>query len=80
MAQRDHTPTGLRMDVDPQGYVRRLAYLQQPDDLPAAGPCRGSTGQNPLLFDPPTDFVGSATANPDQFLVQPGDYLELNGG
>lgn len=80
LAQRDHTPTGLRMEVDSQGYVRRLAYIQQPDDFPAWGPCRGSSGQNPLRFDPPTDFVGGPTANPDQFLVQPGDYLELNGG
>jgi type II secretory pathway pseudopilin PulG len=80
LALRDRTPTGLRMQVDADGYVRQLAYIQQPDDFSGGGPCRGSSGQNPLLFDPPTDFTGGQPGSPDQFSVQPGDYLELNGG
>src|SRR5262249_45919002 len=78
-ARRDQTPTGLRLLVDAQGYVRTLVTIQQPDPLTAQGSCRGCGGTNPVLFDPPTDFSGSA-ADPDQATVRPGDYLELSGG
>jgi hypothetical protein len=80
MAKRDRRSAGLRMDVDTQGFVRQVAYIQQPDDLPGQGTCRGCTGRNPLQFDPPTDFIGSQAADPGQYLVLAGDYLELNGG
>jgi prepilin-type N-terminal cleavage/methylation domain-containing protein len=78
-AQRDKTPTGLRLLLDANGFVRQLETIQQPDPLAAQGACRGCGGTNPLLFDAPTDFSGGA-GDPDQAVVRPGDYLELNGG
>jgi len=91
MALRDRTPTGVRLIVDNDGFVRTLQYIQQPDNF--IGPA--------LVFDPadPThvtlpgvDLSGGLGPNanlwpvqswvidPGGLVLKQGDYLQFQNG
>jgi type II secretory pathway pseudopilin PulG len=74
--------------IQPDGsvFVRQLQYVQQPEPLtggvvtkdgPSGGQCE-SIRQGVVTFRQ-VDFVGAGSTI-DEYLVQPGDYLELRGG
>jgi hypothetical protein len=87
-ARRDGAPTGLRLlpatdasgnvvfNPDGSVFARQLRYVQQPDPL-TGGVCTGLS--NGVATFTGIDFLGGA-ASADEYLVQPGDYLELRGG
>jgi prepilin-type N-terminal cleavage/methylation domain-containing protein len=91
-AKHDGLPTGLRFLPAGASVYNTFQYVQQPDFLfgdPAVGNGCFTVPNTPLtnpltygpkqqvLFPPNTDFVGGDPNNP---LVQAGDYLELFGG
>jgi hypothetical protein len=95
-ALREQVPTGLRLipDSDHPTRVSELVYVQQPDDFTlvvqdATGRPSGDTltlsaaGTQYFATSTNADFYGGfgpgATAA-EQYPVQPGDYLEVNGG
>jgi hypothetical protein len=88
-AKRDKMPTGIRLvpGTGPQGnsmYVQELTPIQQPDDYSTGKiqPGRGGNGAAVLgqtVRFSGANFRGSATQQ-SQYLVQPGDFLEVMGG
>jgi prepilin-type N-terminal cleavage/methylation domain-containing protein len=95
-AKHDGQPTGLLFLVDPNTKLAsQCVYVQRPDVL-SGDPSTGKTCYTPpanpptnpqtyplsktVIFTGGVDFVGADTANPLNYLVQPGDYLELYGG
>src|SRR5262249_4825354 len=87
-AKRDGVPTGVRLLQDPStGLFTQLEYVQQPDPY-TGGLCTSvnATNSGGVLFSTVTlqlggvDFEGAATTDLTSWLVQAGDYLELNGG
>jgi prepilin-type N-terminal cleavage/methylation domain-containing protein len=94
-AKRDQIPTGVRLIPDPNNpkHVRELQYIQQPDDFvggadhsvppdPLIGRMRAVGAVASMKQDPKNaDFWGGFGAtSPAVWPIQPGDYLELNGG
>jgi len=92
MALRDRAPRGLRLFVDPAtNMVLTAQYIQQPDNL-TGGACVVDTSNpnvlNHVLFQPflplnqPALDVtgGQGTANSGLWPIQPGDYLQIQGG
>jgi prepilin-type N-terminal cleavage/methylation domain-containing protein len=87
-AKRDALPTGLRLlpQADDAGnvvfqpdgsvLVRQLRYVQQPEPF-TGGSCEGVRDGVATFLG--VDFYGGGSAT-DEYLVQPGDYLELRGG
>lgn len=88
-AKRDGLPTGLRFNPDPNnpGMFAEVQYIQQPE--PLSGGSMTMTGLNGGILQ----TAGSSTvnfANVDftngqpgvyaDYLVQPGDFLEVHGG
>ncbi len=91
-AKRDQVPTGIRLVVDSTGLVTSVVYVQQPDALSGqvtGGQCTSTTSGS---AGPPAvpatasfqnvDFQGGASTagQINEALVQPGDYLSVNGG
>jgi prepilin-type N-terminal cleavage/methylation domain-containing protein len=94
-ALKQQRPTGIRFVVDTTdpGYptsqfIRELYYVQTPDDYTGSmltpngrlyqpGP---NSAPTMLQFSPNVDFFGGLVADPANYPVQPGDYLEINGG
>lgn len=77
-AKRDGLVTGLRITTT--GSVTELTYIQQPD-TPSAG--RASRLQpNGPPGSPTSNLLINASLNPSGVgpLIEPGDYIELNGG
>jgi hypothetical protein len=85
-AKRDRVPTGVRLQADPSsGLYNQVLYIQQPDKLQGAqtgGTCKATNGPSTQILFVNVDFVGGAASagQVDQALVQPGDYLQVNGG
>lgn len=88
-AIRDRVATGVRLIPDPNDptgmRVKQLIYIQQPE--PYTPPIANGTVVGKLTAFSPADrrvtftnvdFLGGLGANDG--LVQPGDYLEINGG
>jgi prepilin-type N-terminal cleavage/methylation domain-containing protein len=74
------------VNADGSVFVRRLQYVQQPEPLVGGqlGPNGLSGGVCASVSDGVVafrnvDFVGGGSTV-DEYLVQPGDYLELRGG
>jgi type II secretory pathway pseudopilin PulG len=91
-AKRDGVPTGVRLLQDPTtGLYTQLEYIQQPDPY-TEGLCTSvnATNNGGVLFSTVTlqlggvDFEGAASSQTAaqlvNWIVQPGDYLQLNGG
>lgn len=65
-----------------------MVYIIRPDDFVVAGTDQLTIGAdafgNPIATSQTVDFAGGLStlipAVPEQYPVQPGDYLELNGG
>jgi prepilin-type N-terminal cleavage/methylation domain-containing protein len=94
MALRDRGPRGLRLlvQVDPQYglVVRQAQYIQQPDNF-TGGVLVFDTPGTPTAMQNKATIIGVAldggfpqppTYPPDllQYPVQPGDYLQVQGG
>jgi prepilin-type N-terminal cleavage/methylation domain-containing protein len=79
-ALRDRVPTGLRLIADANNLVREVQYVQQPD--PFTGGSVGHLPNDPLnVVTFTADLTGGFSASAaDQSSVQPGDYLEVQGG
>jgi type II secretory pathway pseudopilin PulG len=92
-AKRDGLPTGLRFIPDPNnpGMYSQFVYIQQPDPM-VGGIAQGNgnykggyaaqavaTGNGPNVSFGNVDFTGGQS-QPTDFLVQPGDYLEMRDG
>ncbi len=77
-AKRDGTGTGIRLTPDASGNFSQVTYVQQPEPL-TGGTCTGIT--NGVATFNGIDLVGPGSG-PGAFdsLVQPGDYLEIQGG
>ncbi|HEY7331143.1 MAG TPA: prepilin-type N-terminal cleavage/methylation domain-containing protein [Gemmataceae bacterium] len=80
---------GLQLVPPVPTIFSQFQYIQQPDPLSggvitAAGPVGGviqSAAAGIVTFTPGTvDFTLGGNLLPNQWLVQPGDYLEINGG
>jgi type II secretory pathway pseudopilin PulG len=95
-AMRDRAPRGVRFIVDqklsnltanpPVIIFSQMQFVEQPEVF-ANGTCQGTGGgpSTTLTFTFPgvVGFKGGASVPDgayDQYLVQPGDYLEMNGG
>jgi hypothetical protein len=88
-AKRDGVPTGVRILADPTTLqATQMEYVQQPDPY-TGGLCTSvnATNSGGVLFSTVTlqlggvDFEGAATNSQlTNWIVQPGDYLQLNGG
>src|SRR5579875_2803731 len=83
-AKRDGLATGLRFvqaPGDAPGTYSQFQYIQQPDPLAGypGGPTLVSAGNGTVTFSN-VDFSLGGVPYPNQWLVQPGDYLEINGG
>jgi prepilin-type N-terminal cleavage/methylation domain-containing protein len=88
-ALKDQRSTGVRFVLDPNNpnFVREMYYVQTPDDFtggmgnPAAGLYLNANPlpSNSLSFTTDVDFTGGLT-NAADWPVQPGDFLEINGG
>ena len=83
-AKRDGLATGLRFvqaPGDAPGTYSQFQYIQQPDPLAGypGGPTLVSAGNGTVTFSN-VDFSLGGVPYPNQWLVQPGDYLEVNGG
>jgi prepilin-type N-terminal cleavage/methylation domain-containing protein len=87
-AKRDGLPTGVRILFDPlTGLANQVEYVQQPDPY-TTGTCVSLVNNpspppgNSVATFSGVDFQGAAlfVGQPDFGLVQPGDYLEANGG
>jgi prepilin-type N-terminal cleavage/methylation domain-containing protein len=88
-AKRDGVPTGVRIIQDTTtGLYHQLEYVQQPDPY-TGGLCQSvnATNNGGVLFSTVTlqlggvDFEGAATGTQlPNWIVQAGDYLQLNGG
>jgi prepilin-type N-terminal cleavage/methylation domain-containing protein len=90
-AKRDGAPTGIRILADSTtGLATQIMYIQQPEPY-TAGTCTGiQPGTEPKtakFIATSVDFIGGGGAqSPDNpltgggWLVQQGDYLEVNGG
>jgi prepilin-type N-terminal cleavage/methylation domain-containing protein len=92
-ALRDQAPRGLRLIPDPQtGLVRDLRYVEQPDDFIVQQFQNGQPQVRALgITQPPYNVAtlqgnqaqpGFTGTSPDRadWPVQPGDYLQLQGG
>jgi prepilin-type N-terminal cleavage/methylation domain-containing protein len=89
-ALRDRVPTGLRLVVDGSGqFVREVQYVQQPDSYNGRFPDAFVQTPGDPYAEPnpiPAQFVGvdfyggTNGVVADQSIVQPGDYVEINGG
>ncbi len=81
-ALRDRAPSGVRLIPDPANpaLIRRLEYVQQPDDF-SGGLCNGTPGgaASTTVNFSGVDFTGGGLAT-NLAPVQPGDYLEVFGG
>jgi prepilin-type N-terminal cleavage/methylation domain-containing protein len=88
-AKRDRLATGLRFvqaPGDAPGTYSQFQYIQQPEPLSGSftsggslGPYLVSAGGGTVTFGN-VDFTLGGVPYPNQWLVQPGDYLEINGG
>jgi prepilin-type N-terminal cleavage/methylation domain-containing protein len=88
-ALRDRMPTGVRLqrNADNPLVVTELSYIQQPDDFygglgssVAVGWPSASVPPN-IVVGAGVDFAGGFAGQPSSFWpVQPGDYLETQGG
>lgn len=78
-AKRDSQPTGIRLNFS-GNYATQVVYVQQPDAL-TGGSCNSASAGTTVSFSG-VDLVGPAASagQADQALVQPGDYLGINGG
>jgi prepilin-type N-terminal cleavage/methylation domain-containing protein len=81
-AVREQVPVGLRLIPDPANpnFVRELAYVQQPDDFV---PNDTLTISGTTAVASAADFYGGfgpGHTAAEQYPVQPGDYLRVNGG
>lgn len=82
-AKRDSVPTGIRLVPDANGYVRDMQYVQKPGDF--GGGAIWTPGMTPPFMTiqaSGVDFTGGITDPNLYYLypVQPGDYLEVQGG
>jgi prepilin-type N-terminal cleavage/methylation domain-containing protein len=87
-AKRDQLATGVRF-IQVQGDITeatgitcsQLQYIQQPDPLSGSpgGSFIQSAGSGTVTFGN-VDFTMGGTLPPSQYLVQPGDYLEVRDG
>jgi len=73
-AKRDRVPTGIRL-VDNGGSIRTMIYIQQPDDF-SGGMLDIARAAAPQKLPQTLNFTGVDFTNE----VQPGDYIEVNGG
>jgi prepilin-type N-terminal cleavage/methylation domain-containing protein len=73
----DRAPRGVRLYPDPNNpnYLIRAQYIERPDDF-TGGQISGSGQQ--VVFSG-VDLTGGNT-DPTLYPVQPGDYLEVQGG
>jgi prepilin-type N-terminal cleavage/methylation domain-containing protein len=86
-AKRDQVPTGVRLIYDPANptNVTELVYVQQPEPYTSPEPYNTVSMRGLLSLSGTTatfsgvNFLAGASSVVDQ-LVQPGDYLEVNGG
>jgi prepilin-type N-terminal cleavage/methylation domain-containing protein len=92
-ALRDRLPRGVRLiiDVDSRfGYVaRNLVYIEQPDPFTGGAIMFDTPGQPTSLMNK-ASFVGNVDITGGQagtqpfndplWLIQPGDYLQIQGG
>jgi prepilin-type N-terminal cleavage/methylation domain-containing protein len=78
---RDRVPRGLRLIIDPTtGYVNTLQYIEQPDSIQVGQ--LSAVPNNPQQVDI-VGFDGSGglgLGNQALWPVQPGDYLQIQGG
>jgi prepilin-type N-terminal cleavage/methylation domain-containing protein len=81
-ALRDHAPRGIRLLVDSDGYVRSMVFIEQPDPITggALTPDTNSPTMNHVLLSNPPDVTGGQGANSALWPIQPGDYLQIQGG
>ena len=90
-AMRDQAPRGVRLvptDPNHPNQITQLQYIQQPPDFydpRSAGPSPPPIGMGNIVSFaaqgvPSPDFWGGFGNNPPLWPVQPGDYLEINGG
>jgi prepilin-type N-terminal cleavage/methylation domain-containing protein len=79
-AKREGRPIGVRLLLNPDDptLADELAFIEQPEPF-GGGTCQSvdSTGQ--VVTFASVDFTGGSTFL-DEYLVQPGDYLEVRGG
>lgn len=90
-AKRDGVNTGIRILPGSDGLATQMMYVQQPEPY-TAGTCQSITanqGQKTATFVANSvDFQGAGAfgvgiddpVTGGGWIVQPGDYLELNGG
>ncbi len=86
-AKRDRVPSGIRFQPSSSagaGYVTDMQYIQQPDDFdpPGSAAISANVAAMSVTFSG-VDFFGGygpSPANQALWPVQPGDYLELQGG
>jgi prepilin-type N-terminal cleavage/methylation domain-containing protein len=79
-AKRDQLPTGLRLMIDDDGYVRSLKFIQQPDDF-NGGTVRVQAPKMNVVIGTGVQFTGGfVDLTQNTYPVQPGDYIEFKGG
>jgi hypothetical protein len=84
-AKRDRIPTGIRLQPNlttnsPNAlFVVDMQYIQQPDDFDPPGSVL-SPGANNTVTVSGADFFGGQPNSQQLWQVQPGDYLEIQGG
>lgn len=82
-ALRDQGPRGVRFVVDTAtGYARDMVYVEQPDPY-RTGSVRitpnASTGKGLATFTGSNLFGSAVPGSVEDYAVQPGDWLQVNG-
>ncbi|MFO0969313.1 MAG: type II secretion system protein [Gemmataceae bacterium] len=77
MAFRDGAPRGLRLINDGSGMITECQYIEAPEDF-VAGPLQTGASASQVMIGGGVD-VTQGTVDQNFWLVQPGDYLEIQG-